>query len=85
MRAKEIEVWIKEADYNVKRLGLSDITYWLSHEKEVGVKYYRAKITVELPEQKLEISESDIRRAGDILGWLDSSVNPLLAQLGFKR
>ena len=58
MKTKEIEVWVDAGEFG--EYETKDCTFVLEHERLYNVAYLKAKITVEIPEKKIEITEEQL-------------------------
>jgi hypothetical protein len=65
MKIKEIDVWVHK-DFHKRKDGI-----FLMDEKQIYNKedYIKAKLTVEIPDKKVELYESDIRKAIENSIW----------------
>lgn len=82
-RTKEIDVWVEECVLN----GDKDVMHEISKYRTSCSKPLKAKLIIEIPEKKVEITESQCEKAIDIaVGFLSESTRLNLRRcLGFKE
>jgi len=82
MRTKEIEVYIKEKDFQESNNGenhLTSVSYYLKSELKTHLKYLKAKIIIEIPEKTVTITEGQFNKAYDV--FLEDCPFPRVSEL----
>ena len=72
-------VWVRQAE--VSRNPIDQCSYYTDSEITDGVKYYKATITVDIPEKKVEITESQLKSAY----YTTDSLIGLIEELGLSN
>ena len=83
MKTKTIDVWVDEKQF--EKYDMYDCDYLLESEKDPDIDYLKAKIIVELPEKKIEITESEFDRKWEyaIGNNFDEDLDSFKQELGF--
>ena len=63
MRTKEIEVWVRKEIFEAKENGAFKDLVCLTYPQDAERNCLKARLVIELPERKIEITESQLANA----------------------
>jgi hypothetical protein len=83
MKTKEIEVWVND-NFIEYKVGIGDVVRDIGFEQFInGNKATKAKLIIEIPEKKIEITESEFDEAVGNVGLGSNMTKYLKKELGF--